>query len=522
MNAISLGQPAAGGTIAAAGQVDCYPFDGTIGDRVHIDVNATDGTLVPSTSVVDGSGNTVCAPTTDVDQVCRLTASGSDAIVVQDATATNTGDYTIFAELLPVTCTSTSTIGFGTKAKVGSIDGDDVTLCYSFQARARNKVRVRVVPVSGSLVPSVSVAGPGGGTACGPSTAVEQTCVISATGLNTVVVRDQLGTNTGTFGVYIQRLTFPLRCTSISFGAPAAAATIAVPGDADCYLFRTGGSRHVRVRVVSTDGAFQPSTEIVDSAGTTTCGPSAAVEVMCKLASSHRNRMILVRDALGPNIGSYTISVQEFPPSVNCGQIRVGATPQTGAITIPGNVDCYTFQGTAGHHLRVRVVGLDGTLVPYSEVVNGNGTTVCGPATGVELVCKLSSSGRKTILIRDFAGPNTGDYAVYLQDLNAPPRCGAVNINDPALTGSITDAGDARCYTFAGNGGQNVRVDISATSGTIAPLTEIVSPAGASLCGPSTDTEQVCKLPASGTFMIFVRDATGPGTGTFTVAANSP
>ena len=50
-------------------------------------------------AVTDPSDSTICGPTTDADQVCTLTADGSQTIVIADSSGTETGDYTVQAVL---------------------------------------------------------------------------------------------------------------------------------------------------------------------------------------------------------------------------------------------------------------------------------------------------------------------------------------------------------------------------------------------------------------------------------------
>ncbi|HEY5012596.1 MAG TPA: hypothetical protein VIK61_07815, partial [Acidimicrobiia bacterium] len=442
---------------------------------------------------------------------------GTHTILVRDAAATNTGGYTVAADLVAPTCVDTVPIKLGDTALTASVSSNDEAHCYTFPAKVNDRMRVRVVATDGTVEPYTTILNPSGGTVCGPTTQIEQTCRIVSTGVHTIMVRDHVGTNTGGFSVYLQRLDIPKRCTVIAFGATALTGSITVPGDADCYTFRAQTGSRVRVRVVATGGALVPSTEMINSVGTTLCGPSTAVEQTCRLFTGRRNNTILVRDAAGPNLGDYSIYVQLSHP-VSCTPIRLGVAPLAGAITVPGNADCYTFKGVGGDRMRVRVVGLDGTLVPFTEVINPNGTTNCGPSSAVEQTCRLTATGTHVILIRDTAGPGTGSYVVYLQRLDVPAKCSVVTVGAAAVAGTIALPGEADCYTFDGVGGRRMRVEVIGTDGTLVASTEVINPNGTTLVGPSTAIDQDMRLNATGTHMIFIRDLAGTGTGGYTVA----
>ena len=187
---------------------------------------------------------------------------------------------------------------------------------------------------------------------------------------------------------------------------------------------------------------------------------------------------------------------------------------------MPGTIDCYTFMGNNGDHVRVRVVGTDGTFVPYTQIIKPNGTTLCGPSTDIEQTCRLTTTGQHRVMIRDQNGTGTGAYTVYIQRLDGPVKCTTIALGDPALAGAITVVGDAHCYTFDGTAGHHIQVEVLATDGTIVPNTELVKPDGVTLLGPSTLTDQQIRLTTTGTYTVEIRDLAGPNLGGYTVAVS--
>ena len=111
--------------------------------------------------------------------------------------------------------------------------------------------------------------------------------------------------------------------------------------------------------------------------------------------------------------------------------------------------DCYSFAGTAGDQLRLRLLKTSGLLSPTQEVVRPNGTTLCGPSGG-DLTCRLSKTGTFVILVEDSAGTNTGIYAIAVRTLNSSTGCTALTSGCAPSTGSISAADQMDCYSFSG------------------------------------------------------------------------
>jgi hypothetical protein len=192
-----------------------------------------------------------------------------------------------------------------------------------------------------------------------------------------------------------------------------------------------------------------------------------------------------------------------------------------GAIGVAGQTDCYRLDAVGGHHLLMRVVPTGGNLVPNTEIWNPNGTTLCGPSTEIEQRCRFTATGTHTILVRDLVGPNTGGYALYIQDLNAPQLCVPVLVGDPPASGEIAVAADGDCFTFNGIGQSWVRVEVAETGGTLDAKVDIVPASGVTLCGPTTAAVIDCKLSTTGPYTVVIRDNAGTNTGTYTFSVNN-
>jgi hypothetical protein len=97
----------------------------------------------------------------------------------------------------------------------------------------------------------------------------------------------------------------------------------------------------------------------------------------------------------------------------DCTPIAFATTSTAGKITAPDETDCWRFDARAGDRIRVRITKT-GALLPRTELLRPTGTTLCGWTTSTELTCTLDATGTHTILVRDYAGTNPGDYRIAI------------------------------------------------------------------------------------------------------------
>src|SRR5438477_510852 len=72
------------------------------------------------------------------------------------------------------------------------------------------------------------------------------------------------------------------------------------------------------------------------------------------------------------------------------------------------------------------------------------------------------------------------------------------------------------CFTFSAAAGDDHRIRVAETSGTLVARVDVVRPDGTTVCGPSS--QRRCQLDAAGTFRIVVGDNAGAGTGNYKLA----
>jgi hypothetical protein len=271
------------------------------------------------------------------------------------------------------------------------------------------------------------------------------------------------------------------------------------------------------VRAIVTSGSLFAYREVIRPNGTTVCGPSGAAEVTCALDTTG-TYTILIEDVVGTNTGGYAVAVQRLNGPVGCTVLTFGAAPTAGTVSAAGQTNCYTFSGTAGDEIRLRLITTSGSVSPTQEVLRPNGTTICGPSNTGDLTCPLTDTGTHALLIEDQSGINTGAYVISVRRLNSTTGCTAVTFGAAPVTGAVTVAGQTNCHSFSGTAGDKVRLRAIVTSGTLFVSREVIRPNGTTVCGPSGAAEMTCALDATGTYTILIEDVAGTNAGGYSIA----
>src|SRR5262249_33126738 len=171
-----------------------------------------------------------------------------------DSGGTGTGTYATWLLRMnnPPGCTP---IAYGDAPVTGSIGAAVETDCYRFSGSNGDKLRLRVVKTSGTMIPLIETVRPDGTTLCGATTAQVLTCTLTSNGNHAVVVRDFVGTSMGGYSLVIQRLNNPVGCASIAYGA-GKTGNISAADRMDCFTRASVGVGDVlRFRTAETGGS---------------------------------------------------------------------------------------------------------------------------------------------------------------------------------------------------------------------------------------------------------------------------
>jgi hypothetical protein len=522
--ALSFGAAPAPKTVSAAAQMDCYTFAGAVGDQIRVRVVRKTGSINELQELVRPDGTTRCTPTSAQEVTCQLDAVGTHTLVLRDSNGINLGDYAISIQRLnnPTGCTALSPGAAPTTKTVSAAGQMD---CFDFTAGATgDRWRIRLVETGGAIFELGEVVGPDGLTTCASTGSTSSVCTTDGSGVHHIIVRDNSGANTGDYSISVQKLNGPTGCSAPAYGAGPLNKTLSVAAQQDCLVFSGSPGDRIRIRVVKKTGTITPIHEVFHQDGTPLCGATSSQETTCRLDAFGNNRMI-IDDSAGINTGDYAVSVQKLNAPVGCTALSPGAAPITKSIVATGQMDCWTFAGTLGDQVRVRVTESSGTIFAQQEVVRPSGTTVCGLNGNQDATCTLSSTGTHTVLVRDNSGTNLGNYRISIQILNNPTGCSAQAFGPNAAIKSIGGVSETDCYTFPGAAGDEIRAHLVKTSGSVTPTQEVIRPNGTTMCGSTTSQDVTCELDVAGTYTVLVHDSLGTNTGGYALGLqrlNSP
>ena len=386
------------------------------------------------------------------------------------------------------------TLSYGAAPTTSTIGSAGEVGCFRFTGAAGQRVRVRAVETSGTLVADLNV----GGADCVPARH-GLTCTLTAGGVHSVTVG---GTGTGDYAVSVQRLDAPVGCSSLTYANATRTGAIS-PGEAECWRFLSNDGARLRVRVVTAAAALEPLVEVLRPDGTTRCIPTFADDSTCVL-DLDGTHTLLVNDAGGAT-GGYSISIQRLNGPAGCPFKGFGATATLGTLATTGETDCFSVQGAVGNALRVRL--LSNTIDPTTEILRPDGTTRCAPSALENRTCFLDTDGLHFVLVRDGAATNTGNYRISFQRLDDPLGCDVAPFGPIALSTAIATWGETDCYRFNVPVGSRVRARLLPDVGQLNPHAELIAPDGTTSCAPAFADKFTCPTIAAGVHTLLVRDA---------------
>ncbi|HEY2053370.1 MAG TPA: hypothetical protein VGH14_05480 [Solirubrobacterales bacterium] len=542
----SFSAPAAKGSIATNGQVDCYELPGsTAGEKVSVGlVVSSSSNANPYWRIVDQNGTTICTGWTGPSARCELNGAPGWSIEVESNGGSGTFPYAVAVRDVsdPQACSAALGDPGGwsyTKARTnGSIAGTLGAQCYTFdraEGEADGAYWFRAVRTAGNLNPQWTVYGPSGEAECsGTNGASFESCGLRAFGKYALVVAAQYGDETGSFYLSPRRLNGPEGCSSISslsFSTAPTTGSVASAGQTDCYALAGAAAEEdiVVSSSVSGNSGASPAWAVVDNGGSRICGTSmGSVDSRCVLSGTGPWSLVVYDQSGGGNY-SYTVAVRDVSDPQGCsaalgepGQWSFTKARTNGSISGTLGAQCYTFdraEGEADGDYWFRAVRTAGSFSPQWTVYGPSGSPECaGSENGYRVtLCTLRASGRYALVVDDPSGL-TGSYFLTADRLDSPTGCTAMpaqQFGSAAVTGNLSTAGTVDCRTLEGMSvADRVRIGVN-TSGASGgnPRWSVINGDGEQICGSyEMGFRTSCELTGAAGWSILVF---GEGAGTF-------
>ncbi|MGM0378062.1 MAG: hypothetical protein ACQEQ0_14940, partial [Bacteroidota bacterium] len=194
-------------------------------------------------------------------------------------------------------------------------------------------------------------------------------------------------------------------------------------------------------------------------------------------------------------------------------------------IEMLGEMDAFTFNGTSGDIINVRMRFSSDYDDPQIELYNPAGFRIASKSSTSALVSldtvMLEDSGQYTILTMSRTGSQTGSYGISLQRTFDPPNASPIAYNE-SLNASIDILAEMDAFRFDGKAGDIINVQMKFSNDYNDPRLELYNPSGNRIASSSTNNSQlrldIIKLGASGQYTIMTMANDGGQTGGYTLS----
>ena len=139
-----------------------------------------------------------------------------------------------------------------------------------------------------------------------------------------------------------------------------------------------------------------------------------------------------------------------FMPSCSTtSAISYGEAPVVATIAVDGAVACFTFAGVAGDTEFTNIAVTSGSVAPFLDIFEPNGTSACGGPYEGPGGCPVGMTGTWTIELSDSQGTHTGSMNLAIQRLNSAVGCSTLAFGSTTVKGKVKEPASITCYTFS-------------------------------------------------------------------------
>jgi hypothetical protein len=224
-------------------------------------------------------------------------------------------------------------------------------------------------------------------------------------------------------------------------------------------------------------------------------------QTLCTLDATGAHTILA--GSYGSEVGDFSLFLQRTINPANATAISYSET-KGGSVSGAGAMPAFTFAGTTGEKVQVRLAEVDNEIVPDVRIYRPDGSLLCetSSSTLAQELCTLDATGTHTILGGSF-GSEVGDFSLFLQRTINPANAVAIAYGENK-NGSVNNVGEMDAYTFAGTSGDQITVQVADVDNVLTPDVRVYRPDGSLLCEDSDSTlaDLECTLDATGNHTI--------------------
>jgi YD repeat-containing protein len=403
---LNCGAPAAG-NLARSLDNGVFSYTAAEGDSFSVRMLPTGGVL-PSLEIYDSQGNrtgqALTGTFTGVDVV--KPPAGSYTVVAAD-NSKNPGTGSFMLDLIRTKNACGQPIVQGRTVN-GVVSAAVPLTAFTLQASQDDLLTLRSASSTPGFSAQMEMYDPEGNRV--DTSVFGLSRKATASGTYTVIVGPSAPRTAGGYVLAWQALNKPVNTVPLACGATTAGA-LAGSQQFRYYSVAADAGDTLRMLLTKTSDNFAPQIELFDPSGTRLVANS---DVTQKVTAGGNYLAIVSPSTTAFESGSYTLAYQRpnnpcTPASLTCGQTTLRQ------VTLPGQLDTLTFNGTGGDLTTIRFTPRSGNYSPFVELYNAAGTRLLSTSGG-QIRQVLTADGTYTLLVRDRGATNTGSYRVSLQD----------------------------------------------------------------------------------------------------------
>jgi len=400
---------------------------------------------------------------------------------------------------------------------------------YFFEGNAGDRILLRMRGLKNGVDGCFYLHGPDGdllASDCSDGRLVEiRDFVLPADGLYNLKAQDRKDNDTGIYGLSLEVLNHsnpdvPRRCKG------EYSASLDNLAEVDAYELAIESGDVILLQMRSIIGNIEPIIELYDATGklvkraSAKAGLSRIGAIYLEDAGSYT---LLAFDENGNDLGDYNLSIQ-FVNLNECAVLTGCGADFSAELEKVAEIDAYVFDATAGDvvvaHMRGNNIGIE----PLMELYDPEGGLVAINKSigrlGKLSPTELTKTGKYVLLAMDEMGNDKGTYSISLQFTNAFVGCSVpLHCSNTAETRRLSSDAEIDAYTFYGEAGDQMLIEVVEIDSIIEPRFELYAPNGQPVTtassGAKAEKENI-ELAQTGYYTLLVMDYEGNDEGRYT------